>query len=330
MKFFVVILLIFSLLYPVIAQDDTDSDPVRSLIEAGEFENARNILRRQYVENDEDPQTNYWLAILALRDTLYDDAIDYLDVAIEGDDQNPDYYFRLGQAYAVKAQLGGAFAGTIAATKIKSNWEKVLELDEKHLQARISLIQFLLNAPGILGGDKDEAKKLAEDLIPINPAAGHIFLANYYWFNDSNIEKTEAEIQHSEQVKADEQTQEMVRQMKMNLCNRLGYYFLGTKDFDQSYKFFKWAIRAFPEHHNPYDSMGDYFTAVAVYDSALIYYEKALQVNPTFSVSLLNKAKTLEELGEKKQAKSSYQQVIEQDPESNYAEQAKKRLGEIE
>ncbi len=75
--------------------------------------------------------------------------------------------------------------------------------------------------------------------------------------------------------------------------------------------------------------MGDYFSAVAQFDSALIYYEKALKIRPDFTVSKYNKSLMLEKLGKKDQAIAVYREIIEQDPESNYADQAKERLEEL-
>ena len=62
----------------IMAQNNTTTDSIETLIQNGEIDQVRDILKASYAENDEDPQTNYWLAILALRDTLYDDAIDFL------------------------------------------------------------------------------------------------------------------------------------------------------------------------------------------------------------------------------------------------------------
>ena len=118
--------MIFSmtLFLSVSAQDFIPSDSIEVIIQRGEFGRARDILMRQYVQDDTDPSTNYWLAILALRDTLYDDAIDYLDVAIESNDKNADYYFILGSAYAQKAQNAGAISAAFAAPKVKDNWNE--------------------------------------------------------------------------------------------------------------------------------------------------------------------------------------------------------------
>jgi tetratricopeptide (TPR) repeat protein len=323
---------LFFILYfalPLIAQDHMPSNSIEDLINKREYNKAHDILTKQYTENDEDPQTNYWLAVLAIRDTLYNDAIDYLDVAIEGDENNAEYYFMLGRAYAVKAQNSGAFTGAFAAPKIKSNWLKTLELDPEHIEAKWGLFQFYINAPGIVGGDDEEAKILADDLVNSDPARGYNMLATYYSFVDENMVEADKALTKSMTYQSDEETNRIIRNSTTNLLNQLGYRFLGKEDFKNSYKYFKWAIKIRPDYENPYDSMGDYFSAIAQFDSALIYYEKALKIRPDFTVSKYNKSLMLEKLGKKDQAIAVYREIIEQNPENNYADLAKERLEEL-
>jgi tetratricopeptide (TPR) repeat protein len=312
------------------AQINTASDSIEAHIRNGEISKARDILKDRYTENDEDSQTNYWLAALAIRDTLYDDAIDFLDVAIEGDENNAEYYFMLGRAYAMKAQNSGAITAAFAAPKIKSNWVKTLELDPEHIAAKWGLFQFYINAPGVVGGDDEEAKKLADDLAENDPPRGYNMLAFYYAVVDENMVEADKALAKSMTYDSDEETRRIVLNSNTNLLNRLGYQFLGQEDYVNSHKYFKWAIRLRPDFENPYDSMGDYFSAVAQYDSALIYYEKALTIRSDFSVSKYNKGLMLEKLDKKDQAIATYRDLIEKDPESNYADQATDRLEELE
>jgi tetratricopeptide (TPR) repeat protein len=312
------------------AQVTSDSDLIESLIREGNRAEARKLLQEKYDLNDEDPQTNYWLAYLAVDDTLYDDAIDYLDVAIESDENNAEYYFLLGRAYAVKAQNSGGLTAAFAAPKIKSNWQKTIELDPNHIHAKWGLFQYYINAPGIVGGDDDEAKKLADDLSKTDPPRGHNMLAYYYAFVEEDYTKTDEQLEKSLSSKMDDDTKKIIVGSNTNLLNQLGYRCLSEEDYNNSHKYFKWAIKLSPEHENPYDSMGDHFAAVAQFDSALVYYKKALSIQPRNTVSRYNKGRMLEKLGDKEQAISTYQAIINDDPESSFADQAADRLDELE
>ena len=64
----------------------------RKLIEQREFDLAKPILEFLYEEDNKNPDLNYWYGVFFLMQNKYDDAIDYLDIAIEGNQTNPVYY----------------------------------------------------------------------------------------------------------------------------------------------------------------------------------------------------------------------------------------------
>jgi len=323
-------ILLFSLTTPLFAQNSFETDEIDSLISSGQKKRAQDILLPLYDENDEDPVINYYLARIALIDTLYDDAIDYLDVALESDENNTEYLFLLGRAYGFKAQLSGALTAAFAAPKVKSNWEKVLELEPTHLNANWGMFQFYLNAPGIVGGSEEAAFELAKRYANLDPSGGHAMLANYYFFTEEDQVRSEKELLESMKSPTIEGSAQPIRNTNLNTLNQMGYYYLGESDFENSYKYFKWAIRYGPDRVNPYDSMGDHFNAIAKYDSALFYYQGALDINPNFPPSNFNKGLMLEKLGKTDQAIEVYQQLIKKLPENDYADQARDRLDELQ
>jgi tetratricopeptide (TPR) repeat protein len=329
MKIITIIVFTLWLTSQLMSQNNTTMDSIEGLIQIGEINKAREIVKDSYTKDDEDPQTNYWLAILALRDTLYDDALDYLDVAIEGDESNAEYYYMLGQAYGMKAQNVGAITAAFTAPKVKSSWIKALELDPKHIKAKWGLFQYYINAPGILGGDNDEAKKLAYALVKDDPQRGYNMLAYFYAVVGENLVEADKAIAKSMTYISDEKTNQIVLNRYTNILNRIGYQFLEQEDYDKSRKYFKGAIRFRPDFENSYDSMGDYFSAVSQFDSALVYYEKAIMIKPDLVVSRYNKGLMLEKLDKKDEAVKEFHEIIQNYPESNYADQAAERLEEL-
>jgi tetratricopeptide (TPR) repeat protein len=181
-----------------------------------------------------------------------------------------------------------------------------------------------------MGGDDEEAKKLADDLSVKNPPRGYNMLAYYYAVVEEDLTKTDEALTKSMTYNSDKETNRFVINTNTNLLNQLGYRFLNQEDFKNSYKYFKWAIRLRPDYENPYDSMGDHFSATAQYDSALIYYEKAISINPKFTVSKFNRGLMFEKLGKIAQAITIYHEIIDNHPNSNYADQAADRLDELE
>ncbi len=330
MKFFIFSITFIFFMFNLFGQDSEKIKEANKLVNEGELNKAKIILDDLYDKNDEEPEVNYLLAVISLRENNYDDAIDYLDDAIEADENNYKYYNMLGNAYGMKAQSSGIFKAAFAAPKAKSNWEKALELKPDYLNAKQALFQYYLRAPGIMGGDDDKAKEIALDLLKTHSALGHINLATYYLVAEENMEKVDQELQQSINVEPADSMYEQINRGNVNLLNTIGYYFLGKDSTQKSKKFFIQAIDLAPRSANPYDSMGDYYVAVANFDSALICYEKALEQNPKFYASKINKGKMLEKLNRKNEAILVYKELVKESPDNRFGEEAEDRLDELE
>jgi glyoxylase-like metal-dependent hydrolase (beta-lactamase superfamily II) len=67
-----------------------------------------------------------------------------------------------------------------------------------------------------------------------------------------------------------------------NNLNALGYYLLGKEKYDEAIEIFKLNIVLFPESANPYDSLGEAYMNKGDKKLAIVYYEKALEINPEY------------------------------------------------
>ena len=70
------------------------------------------------------------------------------------------------------AESASLFARAGWANKFKVEAEKAAELDARSLNARFSLLEFYLRAPRVMGGGKDKADAMAEEIARIDPAKG--------------------------------------------------------------------------------------------------------------------------------------------------------------
>ncbi len=330
MKFFIFSITFIFFMCNLFGQDSEKIKVANKLVNEGELNKAKIILDDLYDKNDEEPEVNYLLAVISLRENNFDDAIDYLDDAIEADENNYKYYNMLGNAYGMKAQNSGAFEAAFAAPKAKSNWEKALELKPNYLNAKQALFQYYLNAPGIMGGDNDKARLIADEILNILPALGHVYLANYYLVADEDFKKVHRELKLSMTIDPNDTLYNRIARANSNMLNTLGYRYLNNENYPQSKKAFLQAIDLSPQRANPYDSLGDYFVAEANYDSALICYEKALEQDPKFFTSKVNKGKMLEKLNRKDEAIAIYKELVKESPDSPQGEEAEDRLDELE
>lgn len=78
----------------------------------------------------------------------------------------------LGRAYGRKAIEAGLLARAGWASKTRSAWERAVELAPESTEPRFDLMQYYLQAPGLLGGGLDKAKAQAEAIARIDAAHG--------------------------------------------------------------------------------------------------------------------------------------------------------------
>lgn len=116
----------------------------------------------------------------AIRKLLGSSAEDQLEQAMERAEtqaerlpDSAEAQYWLGAAYGRMAQEANMFSAAGYARKVKAAFERAAELDPRLFDAQYGLIQFHLQAPGFMGGDEAEAKRIAEALGKLDPVAGH-------------------------------------------------------------------------------------------------------------------------------------------------------------
>lgn len=82
------------------------------------------------------------------------------------------YQLTLSHAYLEKAQAAGGLGGLTNALKGKAAAERAVEIDPSYLPARVMLLNYHLQAPGIAGGRRREAKRQAEEIARRDPVLG--------------------------------------------------------------------------------------------------------------------------------------------------------------
>ncbi|MCK8479713.1 DUF2911 domain-containing protein [Psychroserpens algicola] len=81
-----------------------------------------------------------------------------------------------------------------------------------------------------------------------------------------------------------------------NQLNALGYQMLGIKDYDKALMYFKKAVSLDPENPNVYDSLGEAYKMMGNKKEAIKNFKKSLSLNPPANVKA-NSEKHLRELG---------------------------------
>ena len=101
-----------------------------------------------------------------------------------------NYHLKLGQVFGEMAARASIFSAGSLAIKFRKEVEIAIELDPKNLDALDSMMQFKFQAPGLMGGDKDEARALAEKITLLNASEGYLAHAEL-----AELEKNPAQVE---------------------------------------------------------------------------------------------------------------------------------------
>ena len=116
----------------------------------------------------------YYLGRVAIVDGNAEDAVNWLERAVKLEPALAAHHHWLGRAYSREVQRVGRFKALGIAKKIRRSFETAVRLDPNDVEARRDLMQFHLLAPGIAGGDKDEARRQARAIAERNPMLGRV------------------------------------------------------------------------------------------------------------------------------------------------------------
>jgi tetratricopeptide (TPR) repeat protein len=105
------------------------------------------------------------------------DAVKTLERAVKMNPQSAEAHFRLGNALGSEAGKANPLRQPFLAKRLKAEFEKAVELDPNLVSAREGLIQFYLQAPGVMGGSVPKAREQASEIARINALRGHFAAA---------------------------------------------------------------------------------------------------------------------------------------------------------
>jgi tetratricopeptide (TPR) repeat protein len=152
-------------------------DTARAAFDAGNYSGAVKTLDSALSDAPKDPSLHYWAlrSYYELRD--YENAVTHGETAVKLDPQNAEYTRWLGRAYGAKAEQSRSF---FLARKVKQAFEAAVHLAPTSIAARRDLMQFLVEAPWIVGGDKGKAREQVDQISKMDPVQGHLARGAYF------------------------------------------------------------------------------------------------------------------------------------------------------
>jgi tetratricopeptide (TPR) repeat protein len=268
-----------------------------------------------------DPSPDPQLALLraAVEEGKTDLAIEAGEKAVKRAPESAEAWLWLGRAYGDQARKASIFRQMSLAKKCKAAWEKSLSLDPKGVPVRMDLLRFHLLAPGIAGGDKDEARRLAADIGRLEPARGHVAAGMIADF-DKAPEKAEAAYRKAFELDA------------AAGFRPLASFLLRTERYPEAEAVCRKLLETSPDEAVAHFLLGrvaqlsgtQLEKGLASFDRFL---ELAREGRPSRADGLWRKGQLLEKLGRKPEAVAALREALRSEPEHKGAREDIKRLG---
>src|SRR5438477_4492381 len=170
MKWTTKILAMAALILPAIA---AAADSPSDLLAAGRVDDAILTLNGKLTSQPNDAASHNLLCRAYFAVANWDRAISACERAVSLQPNSSEYHLWLGRSYGEKADSSSFLTAAGLAKKVRTEFERAVQLDPASVPAHLDLAEFYLEAPGIVGGGQDKARSQADQVAKLNPAKAH-------------------------------------------------------------------------------------------------------------------------------------------------------------
>ncbi len=221
-------------------------DEARDLVENRKNDAALPLLRRVLEADEANDEVHHLMTKVLLRMQKHDEAKKHGERAIELNDSISDYYLWLARAYLAKAMESGVINAFRYARKSRSTYEKALACDSSNVEARLELSMYLIAAPGIVGGDRDEGKQQAHIVEQQDSLYGAYAWASVYE-REEDLDRAETALMRA--VELDTSSTFYARYA-------LGYFLERSEQYDKAVEVFRDILANKPDELNAVFQVG--------------------------------------------------------------------------
>ena len=166
--------LTFLLLFPLLIWSQSDYNKAEKLFEARKYDQARPVFESFLKENPSHLKTIEYLGDIAGHDKSWDKAIGYYRKLKQLKPSEANYYYKYGGVLGMKAKESNRFKALGMIGEIKQSFEKAIELNPKHIEARWALVMIYIQLPSFVGGSETKAIKYSNELLKLSPVDGYL------------------------------------------------------------------------------------------------------------------------------------------------------------
>lgn len=290
------------------------------LARAGKAREAKEVYEAILKKEKSNAEAHYRLGMLFLGQQLrdVDKSVEHMEEAVELKPDEANYQYGLGAAYGTEAQSAGVFRQAILAPRIKKAFLRAVELNPRHLEARMGLARYYQQAPGIMGGDMEKAWQEAEVIIGLDEVQGRAFKASLFEKEKKIIEAEKEFTTLLAHRPADWKAQRIS-----------GFFYLRHQRTDEAIASFSKYAELRPDTADSFTRLGQALVQKKDADSAISVLQKALSLDKDFwpAFSLLGSAYEIK--GQKKEARETYQRLLSANLSDDQRKNLEKKIKEL-
>jgi len=144
---------------------------------------AKPLFENYLNDNPTNMKTLEYLGDIEGTSKSWDKALYYYGKLKTLNPKEANYYYKYGGCLGMKAKECNKLKALSMIGDIKASFEKAIQLNPNHIEARWALIELYLQLPAIVGGSERKAQKYANELIKISPVDGYLakgHIAEYF------------------------------------------------------------------------------------------------------------------------------------------------------
>jgi predicted Zn-dependent protease len=199
--------------------------------EKGNFGQAAKLLQKLCDSSPSDPDIRLWLGRSHLKLREWDKGVQEMEAMVRLQPSNARYHLLLGRACGDRASHSSFLTAMGWAKRVVKEFETARTLAPDDVDIRFDLLEYYLEAPGIVGGGKDKAEAEVQAIARLKPeksglARATVLIKNKNW-DQARKELSQAVINYPQSASA---------------CKDLAEFMLDRQDFKGALNFAKKAL----------------------------------------------------------------------------------------
>jgi len=159
---------------PMMMWSQSNFSKAEKLFEAEKYDQAQPVFESFLKENPSHLKTLEYLGDIAGHNKSWDKAMVYYRKLKQLKPSEANYYFKYGGVLGMKARESNKFKALGMIGEVKASFEKAIELNPKHIEARWALVTIYIQLPGFVGGSESKAIKYSNELLKLSPVDGYL------------------------------------------------------------------------------------------------------------------------------------------------------------